>query len=154
MKFGQLIEYNMRNIFLEKSYTKCGGETSPRLFSGKLKLSISLDHSLKFFTIYFYCILSLWLSKYIETKLHTTCFYKAYFKNKHILEIKRGLELFSLPHFLHIFKEKYCSCHSLQIDQVSSSSCFYFVRYWAICVLQLFVNQVVTSWLLKLTFSF
>ena len=37
MKFGQLIEYNMRNIFLEKSYTKCGGETSPRTFSGKLK---------------------------------------------------------------------------------------------------------------------
>ena len=27
MKFGQLIEYNMRNIFIEKSYTKCGGET-------------------------------------------------------------------------------------------------------------------------------
>ena len=26
MKFGQIIEYNMRNIFLEKSYTKCGGE--------------------------------------------------------------------------------------------------------------------------------
>ena len=32
MKLGQLIEYNMRNIFLEKSYTKCGGETSPRPF--------------------------------------------------------------------------------------------------------------------------
>ena len=43
MKFGQSIEYNMRNIFLEKSYTKCGGETSPRPFSEKLKLSISLD---------------------------------------------------------------------------------------------------------------
>ena len=26
MKFGQLIEYNMRNIFLEKSYTKYGGK--------------------------------------------------------------------------------------------------------------------------------
>ena len=24
MKFGQLIEYNMRNIFVEKSYTECG----------------------------------------------------------------------------------------------------------------------------------
>ena len=24
MKFGQLMEYNMRSIFLEKSYTKCG----------------------------------------------------------------------------------------------------------------------------------
>ena len=43
MKFGQLIEYNMRNIFLEKSHTKCGGETNPRSFSKKSKLSISLD---------------------------------------------------------------------------------------------------------------
>ena len=43
MEFGHLIERNMRNIFIEKSYTKCGGETSPRLFSEKLKLSISLD---------------------------------------------------------------------------------------------------------------
>ena len=25
MKFGHLIEGNMRNIFLEKSYEKCGG---------------------------------------------------------------------------------------------------------------------------------
>ena len=47
MKFGQLIEYNMRNIFLEKSYTKCGGETNPRPFSGKQKLSISPDQSSK-----------------------------------------------------------------------------------------------------------
>ena len=32
---GQLIEYSMRNIFLEKLYTKCGGEASPRHFHGK-----------------------------------------------------------------------------------------------------------------------
>ena len=43
MKFGQLIEYNMRNTFVEKSYTKYGGETIPRPFSKKSKLSISLD---------------------------------------------------------------------------------------------------------------
>ena len=43
MKFGQLIECNMRNIFLKKSYTKCSGETSPRPFSGKLKLSKPLN---------------------------------------------------------------------------------------------------------------
>ena len=42
-KFGQLVEFNMRNIFLEKSYTKCGVETSARVFSEKLKLRISLD---------------------------------------------------------------------------------------------------------------
>ena len=41
MKSGQLIEHNMRNIF-QKSYTKCGGETSPRPFS-ELSLNISLD---------------------------------------------------------------------------------------------------------------
>ena len=33
IKFGQLIEYNMTNIFLEKSHTKSGGETIPRRFS-------------------------------------------------------------------------------------------------------------------------
>ena len=43
MKFGQLIEYNMRNIFIEKSYIKCGGETIPRLFTKKSNLSIVLD---------------------------------------------------------------------------------------------------------------
>ena len=43
VKFGQLIEYNMRDIFLEKLYTKYGGETIPRLFSKNPKLSISLD---------------------------------------------------------------------------------------------------------------
>ena len=29
MKFDQLIAYNMKNIFLERSYIKCGGETIP-----------------------------------------------------------------------------------------------------------------------------
>ena len=27
MKFGQVIEYDMRHVFLEKTYIKCGGET-------------------------------------------------------------------------------------------------------------------------------
>ena len=43
VKFGQLIEYNMRKVFLEKSYVKYGGETRPKPFSNKSKLSISLD---------------------------------------------------------------------------------------------------------------
>ena len=30
VKFNQLIEYNKRNIFLEKSCTECRGEASPR----------------------------------------------------------------------------------------------------------------------------
>ena len=47
IKFGQLIEDNMKNIFLEKSYAKCGGETTPSPFSKKSKLSISLDQQPK-----------------------------------------------------------------------------------------------------------
>ena len=43
MKFGQLIEYNMRNIFVENSFSKCGGETISRLFSKKSKLNVSVD---------------------------------------------------------------------------------------------------------------
>ena len=53
MKLGQLIEYNMRNIFLEKSYTKCGRETIPRPFSRKSKLSKSLDQYSKVLYILF-----------------------------------------------------------------------------------------------------
>ena len=32
MQFGQLIEYDMRNVFVKKSYTKCAGETIPDPF--------------------------------------------------------------------------------------------------------------------------
>ena len=31
MEFGQLVEYKMKNIFLEKWYAKCRGETIPKL---------------------------------------------------------------------------------------------------------------------------
>ena len=43
MKFGQSIQYNIRKVFLEKSYTKYGREAIPRPFSETTKLSISMD---------------------------------------------------------------------------------------------------------------
>ena len=49
IKFDQLIEYNMRNIFLEKSYTKCGGEGSSRPFHKKSKVGISLEQQYEMF---------------------------------------------------------------------------------------------------------
>ena len=39
IKFGQLIEYNIRNIFFEKSYTEFRGEASTRLF-----IKIKVEH--------------------------------------------------------------------------------------------------------------
>ena len=52
MKSGQLIEYNMRNISVEKSYTKCAGETIPRPLSKKSKLNISLDQQCKILNLF------------------------------------------------------------------------------------------------------
>ena len=48
-KCGQLIEQKMRNTFLEKSYTKCGGVIIPKHFSTKSKLNILWINSLKFY---------------------------------------------------------------------------------------------------------
>ena len=44
IEFGQLIKCNMRNFFPEKSCANYGRETSPKPFSKKSKLSVSLDH--------------------------------------------------------------------------------------------------------------
>ena len=53
MEFGQLIQYNMRKIFLKKSYTKCAGETIPKPLSKISKLSISLDQQCKVLNSFF-----------------------------------------------------------------------------------------------------
>ena len=53
MKFGQLMEYNLRNIFLEESYTQYGGETIPRPFFKKSILSISPNQYSKVLYILF-----------------------------------------------------------------------------------------------------
>ena len=75
MKFGQLIEYNMRNIFLETSHTKCSGEAITRPFPEKSKLSISSDQYSKVLYSLFLLYAKLKLSKYIKTKLNTAGFY-------------------------------------------------------------------------------
>ena len=43
MSFGQLIGNNMRNIFLEKSYTNCGQKLFPKPFFKKSKLSMWIN---------------------------------------------------------------------------------------------------------------
>ena len=67
--------------------------------------------------------------------------------------LDKGLGTVSPAHFVYDFSKKCSSCYILLTDQISLPDCLYFLRYWAICVLQLFVNQVVMSWILKLTFS-
>ena len=55
------------------------------------------------------------------------------------------MELVSLTHFVHHFEQKYLAKFYCMIA---------FMKYWAICVLRLFVNLIVTSLILKLTDDF
>ena len=73
-KFGQLIVYNRRNIALEKSCTKCGGETSPWHFSKYKNWVYLWINRLKFYTVCIFVSSSRGLPKYLETKL-TIWFY-------------------------------------------------------------------------------
>ena len=75
MEFGQLIEYNMRNIFLENLCTKCGEETSPRSFFKNIKIEHISGSTVSSFTQCVYIVYpSRGLPKHIETKVLTTCF--------------------------------------------------------------------------------
>ena len=136
MKFGQLIGYNMKNIFLEKSLIKCGKRPlskdplSPDPFLKNQNWAYLWINSLKFYTFSFNCMPSWGLAKYIETKLQNTCFYLMLFFKK-----KKGLELIFLPHFLRDFREKYFSCYILLTQRILLPGCLYFLRYWAICAL-------------------
>ena len=74
MKFSQLIEYN-NEIFLVKSYTKCGEEAIPRPFSKKFKIGDIWINSLHFCSVYLIVSQSEGIPNHIETKMLTICFY-------------------------------------------------------------------------------
>ena len=82
MIFGKLMEYNLRNIFREKSYRKCGGEAIHRPFSKKSKLSISLDLSSK--NVYNLFLLHAKLRTILKLNCRPLNFtsYKTFLKNK------------------------------------------------------------------------
>ena len=81
MKFGQLKEYNMRKIFLEKSYTTCCRDTIPRSFSKNF-----LDQYSKVF-IYFVLIVCQDEDYQKSLKLSYRLF--AFTSNKSFLKNKR-----------------------------------------------------------------
>ena len=81
MKFGQLIDYNIKSTFLEKSYTECDRESNTRPFYKKSKLTISLDQQSEMLQNLF-----LLKSKSRSKKSLPLAFtlYKAFLKNKEI----------------------------------------------------------------------
>ena len=82
IKFGRLIEYNIRNIFLEYLYTKC---CEKKLFLDSFLKSQNLwISSRKFYIVCFKFMPSWGLSKYIRIKLRSASFslYEGFLKNK------------------------------------------------------------------------
>ena len=68
---------------------------------------------------------------------------------------KWGLELVSLPHFLHYFWTKiFVLLYS--VNRPNFIACLSLLRgiYWAICVLKLFINQVATSYIFEINRNF
>ena len=100
MKFGQLIEQNMRNIFLVQSYTKCVLETNSRSFFKRSKLSTSQDQQSEIWSSLL--LLYVWVENY-QNKLTLRWWPLAFNSYKAFLKIKRGLELVFLSHSLHDF---------------------------------------------------
>ena len=82
----------MNNIFIKKSYTKCGRETISRPFSKKSKLNISLDRHVNL--------------RAIEVKGNQAADHLLLPYVKLFYKIKRSLVLVSLSHFLHVFWRK------------------------------------------------
>ena len=112
IKFGQLIEYIIKNIFLEIIHKIKWRSYSQGLF-GNIKIVEGYQSILK---------LS-W-----KSIVFTSC--KA-FLNK----LKEVWNYSPCLTFCMIFKEKCFSCDIPLNDQISLPCCLYFVRYWAICVL-------------------
>ena len=105
----------MRNIFLEKSYIKSSGEISPRLFSEKLKLSISLDQQSKDYYSLFLLYGKLRAIAIYQIKLQTTCFdlILNFFLKEEVCYQSPCLT------FHIISEEKYFSCYVIVINKIS-----------------------------------
>ena len=107
MIFGQLIKYNLRNKFIEKSYTKCFGETIPRPFLTNQNCAYLWINILKYTILYsiLYFVFVCQVEDY-RNWLKLSCRTLAFNSYKVLKKTKRGLELVSLLNFLPDFWRK------------------------------------------------
>ena len=116
----------MRNIFLEKSYTKCNGETIPKPLFKKSKLSTSMDQQSKVLCSLFLLHAKVRTVEILKLSCIPLTFTSFLTKKKQKVVWKWSPNLI----FCVIFKEKYF-CYFLLIDHISLCGCLYWVRYWS-----------------------
>ena len=69
--------------------------------------------------------------------------------------LEKDLGIVSVTNFgCDVSRKMFVMLNYILTDQISLSNCLCILRYWAICVLQLLVSQIVTSTILKLILSF
>ena len=111
--FGWLIECNMRNIFLVKWWTKCGGEACPRPFYKKVKIEHILHHQQEMIRRVFLYV----QAEDLQNILKLRCWPLAFTLCKAFLINKKGSGT-SLPSSFSAWflKEKHLSCYILLTD--------------------------------------
>ena len=108
------------------------------------------SNSLNFHTVCFYCMPSWGISKNIETKQQTTCFYF----NINFSKSKRGLEPISLPHFLDdSWRKIFILLYSFDWPNFIAWLPFLREVLGNMGIVTVF-NHTVTSQILKLTLAF
>ena len=118
----------MRNIFLEKSCTKCEGETSPDPYL-KNQIWASLDQQLEILCRCFYYMSN---SKTTSIGADDLLLPHVKFLKKNKKEVWNEFPGLNL---CMIFEEEYFSHCILLSDETSFSGCLYFLKYWAISAL-------------------
>ena len=105
MKLGQLIEYNKKNIFLQKLCRKCGKETSSRpllFFNKKTQLNMKWKQVVCNLVSIYFNSLNLLYNK--ERLYKTLDYWSRDMFNFNFSE--KGLGLVSPPHFVYDFSRK------------------------------------------------
>ena len=125
MIFSQLIDYNMENIFLEKSCTNVMEKVFPDSFLKNQNWISFIQFVFVVCQVEGYQNILKLSCRLLAFTSHTKLFRK----------VKRDLELIFLAHFLRDFNEKYISCYIILTDKISLSGCLSFVRYWTIFIL-------------------
>ena len=141
-KFGQLIGYNISNTLFRKIIHKIRQRNMVR----DPLLLIKIEHFSRsivytFIQFLFVCQVEDY-QKILKLRCRPLRFtsYKAFLKKQKVVWNQSPCLTFALT-----FHKKYFSCYILLTDHLSFSGCLQFVRYWAICALQLLFNQVMTS---------
>ena len=131
-----------KNILFSKSYRKLRKMNAKNDFKKTFKIKVR-SHWTVFKISLTSAVIEFWMKKRLSNIFKTTKVKKlteAIIKSSYRV-VQESPSLISCI----IFQQKYFSGYILLTNQISLSGCLYFVRYWAICVFQLFVNQAVLS---------